>query len=77
MLIGGILLADRIDPELDLRRFMWPVILIGIGLVFILRPKRKRCQDWYDDMENKDRLLGTEKETSTEFTKSSQENAHL
>ncbi|MGZ5189468.1 MAG: LiaF transmembrane domain-containing protein [Flavisolibacter sp.] len=75
ILIGGILLADRIDPTMDLHRFMWPLILIGVGLVFILRPKRKRCQDWYDDTDNKDQLTGTEKESSTEYTKAGQENA--
>jgi predicted membrane protein len=47
LLAGGLTLADRIDPTLDVRRFMWPVIFIAAGLMFILRPKRSRhCRDW-------------------------------
>jgi predicted membrane protein len=68
ILIGGILLADRIDPTMDLHRFMWPLILMGIGLVFILRPKRRRCGDWNDYALPKEQLAATEKVTSTEFT---------
>ena len=29
MLIGGLILADRIDPTLNLDRYMWPMILIS------------------------------------------------
>ena len=28
-------------------------------MVFILRPKRKRCEDWYADSNNKGKLAGS------------------
>src|ERR1700733_9187506 len=39
VVIGGIFLIDRMDIGLDLHRFIFPIIVIGIGLVMILRPK--------------------------------------
>jgi len=75
MLIGGLKLADRIDPTLNLDRYMWPMILMGIGLVFILRPKRKRCDGWYNDGDNKGQLTGTEKDSTTDYTNADYTNA--
>ena len=40
ILIGAIFMYDRFEPAVDLRRYMWPLILIGIGLLIILKPKR-------------------------------------
>jgi predicted membrane protein len=31
LLIGGVFLAEKIDPELSVTRYTWPVILIGLG----------------------------------------------
>lgn len=41
VVIGGIFLIDRFDIGLDLRRFIFPAIIICIGLTMILRPKQK------------------------------------
>jgi predicted membrane protein len=40
LLVGGLFLANEIDPGLQMNRYIWPIILISIGLGFILRPKR-------------------------------------
>jgi predicted membrane protein len=40
IVIGGVFLADRFSPELRLRPYLWPIALIAIGLLFLLRPKR-------------------------------------
>jgi len=40
LLIGGLFLADQFDPTMHLNRYTWPVVLIAVGLMFILRPKR-------------------------------------
>ena len=40
VIIGGIFLIDRFDIGLDLHRFIFPAIIIGIGLMMIMRPKR-------------------------------------
>ena len=39
ILIGGVFLAERSIPGIDLRNYLVPAILIGLGLIFILRPK--------------------------------------
>lgn len=38
--IGGVFLANEIDPTYHMDRYVWPIILIAIGIAFILRPKR-------------------------------------
>lgn len=44
--IGAFSLVDRLNPQMDLDRFIWPVVFMAIGLVFILRPKRSHCRPW-------------------------------
>ena len=39
IIIGLVFLLDRFDIGLDLHRFIFPAIIIGIGLTMILRPK--------------------------------------
>ncbi|MEP6747245.1 MAG: LiaF domain-containing protein [Bacteroidota bacterium] len=46
VIIGGIFLVDRMDIGLDLHRFIFPIIVIGIGLVMILRPKHNGVNGW-------------------------------
>ncbi len=43
ILIGGAFLADHIYPDFEMRRYTWPAVLIFLGLVFILRPRRRWC----------------------------------
>src|SRR5436189_4849177 len=40
LIIGGLFLANEMDPSLQLRRYIAPIAIISVGLVFILRPKR-------------------------------------
>jgi hypothetical protein len=40
ILIGSIFLIDESMPGIDFHNYIIPIILIAIGLVFILRPKR-------------------------------------
>jgi predicted membrane protein len=56
IMIGGIFLIDQINPELNFQDYILPAILIGIGIVYILRPgqgyvsyrKRKWQRSFYD-----------------------------
>jgi len=41
MLIGAAFLADRINPDIEMRRYTWPAVLIIVGLYFIFRPRRR------------------------------------
>lgn len=47
LLIGGLFLANEIEPGLQLDRYVWPIVLIAIGIGFILRPRRHgRWRRW-------------------------------
>jgi phage shock protein C len=42
ILVGGVLLANRLVPQLNIDIWkLWPVLIIAIGLVMILRPRRR------------------------------------
>ena len=41
VLIGTIFLYDKMDPDVNLRPYLWPVLFITMGLCFILRPRRR------------------------------------
>lgn len=46
LLIGSIFLADMNFPGFDARRYIGPIILIGIGLIFIFRPSHRHPSGW-------------------------------
>ena len=46
ILVGSLFLANEIDPTLDLERFIAPIVVIAVGIIFILRPKRNRWKEW-------------------------------
>jgi predicted membrane protein len=51
IIVGGIFLVDEADLGVEMHRFIAPAVIIGIGLVLILRPKRYRNwerKDWPD-----------------------------
>lgn len=45
--IGVFFLWDEMIIDLDLKRYFWPVIIIGVGLIFMFRPRKK----WYRERE--------------------------
>lgn len=53
MLIGGAFLAPEIDPDLHIRRYIWPTVLIAIGAFLILRPRRRYWEDGWDNSQKK------------------------
>ena len=44
ILIGSIFLIDQSIPGIDFHNYILPVILIGVGILFILRPRRGRLE---------------------------------
>ena len=40
ILIGSFFMMDQMIPGFDLHRFLWPVIIIVIALVMLIRPKK-------------------------------------
>ena len=45
ILIGVFFLIDDIMPEFSLRRFLWPFGIIVVGLLLLIRPRRRG--NWY------------------------------
>ncbi|MCW3088617.1 MAG: hypothetical protein JWQ78_2003 [Sediminibacterium sp.] len=39
--IGGFFLADEMIADLNLKPYFWPIVIMGMGLIFIFRPRRK------------------------------------
>ncbi|MBL7739886.1 MAG: hypothetical protein JNK14_11735 [Chitinophagaceae bacterium] len=46
IIIGGAFLVNDYFLHGELRRHIWPVILIVIGALFIFRPRKKKWQGW-------------------------------
>ncbi len=43
MAVGGFFLVDDFIPELKLEPLFWPILIIGLGVLFLVRPRQK---DW-------------------------------
>lgn len=46
IIIGGIFLADQVDIGFNFHRFLVPMIIIAVGFVMIVRPRRYRRDRW-------------------------------
>ena len=42
ILIGGLYLAEEFYPNLSLSDYITPIVIISVGLILILKPKKKR-----------------------------------
>ena len=47
--VGGFFLVDRMIPGLSLAPYFWPVLIIALGVIFILRPKKEHWGSFTDD----------------------------
>jgi hypothetical protein len=45
--VGTLFLLDRMYPEVPIHRFIWPVAIIGVGLMIALS-SRSRHRSWHD-----------------------------
>ena len=74
MLVGGVFLYDHINPDISMRRYLWPMALIIMGLFFIIRPKRRNWQHWSekkkDVMPENSSLLNEETWSEEDFVDS-------
>ena len=57
ILVGTFFLMDQLIPGLDIHRFIWPGIIIVVGLVMLIRPKKPHWMDhdWHDRWSQRDR----------------------
>lgn len=73
IMIGGAFLAGHIIPDLQLRRYIWPAAIIGVGIMLILRPRSRSWQlDCRSEKKTKDDS-GIEDATVIDETKHSKE----
>lgn len=47
--IGGLFLVDDVMPDIDLHNYIGPIVLIAVGVIFILRPKRQNPSTYRRD----------------------------
>ena len=52
MLVGGAFLAGHINPDLEMRRYIWPIVFIIIGLFLIVAPRRRFVRCGYEKKKN-------------------------
>ena len=46
IVVGAVFLADEFTPDRSMKPYIWPAVIMATGLIFILRPKKKR---WMQD----------------------------
>lgn len=50
MAVGGFFLVSKFIPELSLEPLFWPLVIIGLGVAFILRPHRNSLVNFNSEM---------------------------
>lgn len=48
IIIGSIFLLDDVFEKTSLKPFVWPIILIGVGVFLLV--KKNRSDNWYDEL---------------------------
>jgi predicted membrane protein len=46
VVVGAAFLVDDLLPALSFRQYIWPILIIGLGLLMIVRPKRRKNDYW-------------------------------
>jgi predicted membrane protein len=63
ILVGGLSMAERIDPSLNLDKYIWPIAITAVGLVLLVKPRkpRKKWQEFAEQYlpESETQLKGT------------------
>jgi predicted membrane protein len=49
MLVGGAFLYNKINPDIEIRQYIWPAVLILVGGMLIIRPRRCYNREKTDD----------------------------
>jgi hypothetical protein len=51
--IGSAFLLEDLVPEIRVREYFWPLLIIGVGVVMIFRSRRRGSGDMFKDWERK------------------------
>jgi len=52
IIVGGVFLMDDILPGFSFHRFMWPFAILAVGLLLLVRPRRRLDSRWDDWKKN-------------------------
>lgn len=67
MLLGGVFLAGKIAPSLNMRTYIWPVLFMIFGLWIIFKPRRKSrwgdCGGLMSDGDDEPEIVDQQAET--------------
>ncbi len=72
IVIGSAFLVADLYPEVSIRRYVWPAILIGIGVMLILKPRRSNSWNCMDEKKKTPTNQGIEEATIVDETYSNQ-----
>ncbi|HEY6063416.1 MAG TPA: LiaF domain-containing protein [Chitinophagaceae bacterium] len=73
MLIGGAFLIPEINPDISIRRYIWPGVLIVVGALLIIRPRRHHHWQWDESQKKTSGSSGIEDAKVTDQTYESKE----
>jgi predicted membrane protein len=56
ILVGSFFLMDQLIPGLDIHRYIWPGVIILVGLIMLIRPKKPYWMDhdWHNKWSQRD-----------------------
>ena len=54
ILIGSFFLIDDVIPDFSLHRYIWPVGIIFLGILILVRPRKRNWEHWKEEWKNKD-----------------------
>lgn len=56
ILVGTFFLMDQLIPGIDIHRFIWPAVIIAVGLILLIRPKKPHWMDheWHNRWKHRD-----------------------
>lgn len=55
--VGGFFMVDRFVPDVRLAEDFWPVVIIAMGVLFIVRPDRQRWIGRWDNEKKMNRII--------------------
>jgi predicted membrane protein len=67
IIIGGVFLTDEMNIGFDFHRFIIPIIIISVGFLMILRPRRNRDWSW-DNWKQKNPSYTAENDIKKEYS---------
>jgi Domain of unknown function (DUF5668) len=74
MAIGGFFLVDKIIPGLSLTPYFWPVLIIAMGVIFIIRPKK---ESWNNFLSEEEKKNVTDSVSGLSVTSSNSKNSYI